>query len=217
MDINSVDICCGLAWGDEAKGKIVSQLAKSKKYNFICRWSGGNNAGHTVYVNNVKYKTHLIPCGIFYNVPSIIGPDCIVHVESFLNEISYLKENNFNVSLVKISPRAHIIKDEHVQEDINTLKAAQGSTSRGIAPCYSDKYRRVGTMAREIDKLKDLWFNINYYKDYNMIHDHFGNNNKLSGAYYVKAPKKSGNIIAFKDKKFKKKSFKKKKFFKKAK
>ena len=158
MDINSVDICCGLAWGDEAKGKIVSQLAKSKKYNFICRWSGGNNAGHTVYVDNVKYKTHLIPCGIFYNVPSIIGPDCIVHVESFLNEISYLKENNFNVSLVKISPRAHIIKDEHVQEDINTLKAAQGSTSRGIAPCYSDKYRRVGIMAREIDKLKDfIW------------------------------------------------------------
>ena len=59
--INFVDICCGLNWGDEAKGKIIAQLAKSKHYNFVCRWAGGNNAGHTVYVNNVKYKTHLIP------------------------------------------------------------------------------------------------------------------------------------------------------------
>ena len=46
--INSVDICCGLAWGDEAKGKIVSQLSKDGKYDFVCRWAGGNNAGHTV-------------------------------------------------------------------------------------------------------------------------------------------------------------------------
>ena len=52
---------CGLAWGDEAKGKIVSQLAKSDKYDFVCRWAGGNNAGHTIYINGKKYKTHLIP------------------------------------------------------------------------------------------------------------------------------------------------------------
>jgi len=49
-----VDVCCGLAWGDEAKGKIVSQLASSGKYNFVCRWAGGHNAGHTIYKNNIK-------------------------------------------------------------------------------------------------------------------------------------------------------------------
>ena len=158
MKIESVDVCCGLAWGDEAKGKIVSQLAKTKKYNFVCRWSGGNNAGHTVYVDDIKYKTHLIPCGIFYNIPSIIGPDCVVHVESFLNEIKYLQSNNFNISLIKISPRAHIITDEHVNEDSATLRKTQGSTSRGIAPCYGDKYKRVGILASQIEELREfMW------------------------------------------------------------
>ena len=114
MNISSVDVCCGLAWGDEAKGKIVASLAKTKRYDFVCRWSGGNNAGHTVYVNGIKYKTHLVPCGIFYNIPSIIGPDCIVHIESFLKEVKYLQENNFDTSLIKISPRAHIVCDEHM-------------------------------------------------------------------------------------------------------
>ena len=85
-DINVVDICCGLAWGDEAKGKIVSQLSKTKYYDFVCRWAGGNNAGHTIYVNNIKYKTHLIPSGIFYGVKCVIGPDCVVNINSFFKE-----------------------------------------------------------------------------------------------------------------------------------
>ena len=87
--INSVDIVSGLAWGDEAKGKIVAQLAKSGKYNYVCRWAGGNNAGHTIYMNNQKYKTHLIPSGVFYNVKSIIGPDCVVNKKSFFEELNY--------------------------------------------------------------------------------------------------------------------------------
>ena len=77
-DIFNVDICCGLAWGDEAKGKITAYLANSGKYDFVCRWAGGNNAGHTIYVNNKKYKTHIIPSGVFFNIPSIIGPDCVI-------------------------------------------------------------------------------------------------------------------------------------------
>tara|TARA_B100001287_G_scaffold276862_1_gene290273 strand:- start:3543 stop:4583 length:1041 start_codon:yes stop_codon:yes gene_type:complete len=163
MSISSVDVCCGLAWGDEAKGKIVAELAKTKKYNFVCRWSGGNNAGHTVYVNGIQYKTHLVPCGIFYNIPSIIGPDCVIHVESFLKEIKYLQDNKFNVSLIKVSPRAHIVTQEHIQEDIDTLKISQGSTSKGIAPCYSDKYRRIGTLASQIEELRDFMWNGKLY------------------------------------------------------
>ena len=54
--INFVDICCGLNWGDEAKGKLVSQLAKSGTYDFVCRWAGGNNAGHTIYINGKRFK-----------------------------------------------------------------------------------------------------------------------------------------------------------------
>ena len=81
--ISNVDIVCGLAWGDEAKGKIIAHLAKSNKYEYVCRWAGGNNAGHTIYINNKKYKTHLIPSGVLFNVKSIIGPDCVVNKEVF--------------------------------------------------------------------------------------------------------------------------------------
>ena len=77
----------GLSWGDEAKGKIVAQLAKSGNYNYVCRWAGGSNAGHTIYINNVKYKTHLIPSGVFFGVKSIIGPECVINKEAFYTEM----------------------------------------------------------------------------------------------------------------------------------
>ena len=102
--IQHVDICCGLSWGDEGKGKIVSQLSKSGEYDFVCRWSGGNNAGHTVYVNNRQYSTHLIPSGIFYGVKSIIGPGCVIHLKSFMQEVNYLQENGFDTTLIMVSP-----------------------------------------------------------------------------------------------------------------
>ncbi len=161
--IEVVDICCGLAWGDEAKGKIVSQLAKENGYDFVCRWSGGNNAGHTVYVNNNKYKTHLIPSGIFYNVKSIIGSDCVLNVKSFFEELEYLENNNFNIKLIKISPNTHIVTDKHIEEDINKLNKQQGTTKRGIAPCYSDKYKRVGLQAKDVPELKEYLWNGKLY------------------------------------------------------
>ena len=156
--INSVDICCGLAWGDEAKGKIIAELSRTGLYDFVCRWAGGNNAGHTVYVNQKKYKTHLIPCGIFYNIKSIIGPDCVINVEAFYKEVQYLKDNGFNTDLIKISRSAQVITDAHIEEDKAKLVESQGSTSKGIAPCYSDKYRRVGVLASSIIDLEPyLW------------------------------------------------------------
>ena len=78
-----VDVCCGLAWGDEAKGKIVAHLSNTKEYDYVCRWAGGNNAGHTIYINNKKYKTHLVPSGVFFDIKSIIGPDCVIEKEGF--------------------------------------------------------------------------------------------------------------------------------------
>ena len=156
--INYVDICCGLNWGDEAKGKIVSYLAKVGDYNFVCRWAGGNNAGHTIYKNNIKYKTHLIPSGIFYDIPSIIGPDCVINIKSFFEEIHYLKKNNFNTNIIYISPKAHVITEEHINEDMSLLHNSQGTTGKGIAPCYKDKYARKGVLAKDIEELKPyLW------------------------------------------------------------
>jgi adenylosuccinate synthase len=165
--IENVDICCGLAWGDEGKGKVVSYLAKVGKYDFVCRWAGGNNAGHTIVKEGKRFKTNLIPSGIFYGVPSIIGPDCVINIEDFYRELDYLKEEGFDISLVKVSPRAHIISSEHITEDRERYQARLGTTARGIAPCYRDKYARIGKRVRDCAELfsghiwdEKLWGNI---------------------------------------------------------
>ncbi len=155
--LKHVDICCGLAWGDEAKGKIVSELAKSGEYDMICRWGGGQNAGHTIYIDGIKYKTNLIPGGVFYNIPSIIGPDCVVNEKGFIEEINYLKSKGFSTDCIKISPKTHIITDNHIEEDKRNY-GNQGTTSKGIAPCYRDKYARIGIQAKDHDFFKTfLW------------------------------------------------------------
>ena len=162
-NISYVDICCGLAWGDEAKGKIVSYLSKNGAYDFVCRWAGGNNAGHTIYINGTKYKTHLIPSGIFYGIKSIIGPDCVVNIDAFFEELIYLEQNGFNTDLIKISPKAHIVTEEHINEDKSKYSGKLGTTSRGIAPCYRDKYARTGTRAFEIKELQEYIWDENLY------------------------------------------------------
>ena len=157
MNINNVDICCGLNWGDEAKGKIIAQLTKKGNYNFVCRWAGGSNAGHTIYINNNKYKTHIVPSGIFFNVTSVIGPDCVININEFQNEINYLKDHGFNTDLIKISPKAHLITNDHVNEDIEKYKH-QGTTAKGIAPCYRDKFGRTGIRIKDVEYFRPyLW------------------------------------------------------------
>ena len=76
--IDYVDIVYGLSWGDERKGKITNALAEN--YDYVCRWNGGPNAGHTVYVDGVKNKTHIVPSGIFKDKVSVIGPVCVFHI-----------------------------------------------------------------------------------------------------------------------------------------
>lgn len=153
--VDNVDVIYGLAWGDEGKGKISNAIAKD--YDYVCRWNGGPNAGHTVYLNGQKYKTHIIPCGIFQNKKSIIGPGCVLHIDKFFDELSYLNQNGFDGSLVKVHPNAHIITDEHIERDLNTLKGKLGTTGQGIAPCYSDKMLRCGIQAKKKLDKKWLW------------------------------------------------------------
>ena len=160
--INYVDVIYGLAWGDEGKGKISNAIAKD--YDYVCRWNGGPNAGHTVYLDGKKYKTHIIPCGIFQNKKSIIGPGCVLHIKKFFEEIKYLSENGFDTSLVKVHPNAHVITDEHIEKDMNNLKGKLGTTGQGIAPCYADKMMRCGIQAKK--ELNEEWlWNGNLYGD----------------------------------------------------
>ena len=123
----------------------------------VCRWNGGPNAGHTVYINDKKYKTHIIPCGVFKNKPSIIGPNCVINVDKFFDEIEYLEKEGFDTSLVKVSHRAHIITEKHIQYDLAFLKQRLGTTGQGIAPAYADKAIRLGKLARDYIDKKYLW------------------------------------------------------------
>jgi adenylosuccinate synthase len=146
--IEYVDIVAGLAWGDEGKGKVISQLSRNP-YDIIARWAGGSNAGHTVYLNSKKYKTHIIPSGIFRGKLSYIGPGCVLNVKSFLKEVDYLKENGFDTSLIKVSPRTFIVEEKHIAEDAKKLSVKLGTTSSGIAPAYSEKAARSGRRASQ--------------------------------------------------------------------
>ena len=156
--VNSADVVCGLAWGDEAKGKITAHLAASQKYDCVARWAGGSNAGHTIWMApGAVYKTHVIPSGVFFNKPSIIGPGCVVHKKKFFKEMEYLDSRGFDTSLVKISPRAHVVTDSHIEADTSKLVASLGTTGSGIAPCYSAKAARVGLQAKDVFSSEFLW------------------------------------------------------------
>jgi len=152
--IQNVDVVYDGAWGDSGKGKVTHILASKKThsrknyYNFVCRFQGGQNAGHTIYHNGKKYSTHIVPAGVFHGITSVIGPNCVVNIDGFYKEIEELKAGGINTSLVKVHPLAHIVTNEHIAEDKATL-GHLGTTSQGIAPAYRDKAARKGLLAKD--------------------------------------------------------------------
>ncbi len=152
--IEVADIIYGLAWGDEGKGKITSAMAHN--YDYVCRWNGGPNAGHTVYVNGKKYKTHIVPSGIFAGKKCVIGPGCVIHIDKMLEELRMLTMAGFDINLVKIHPNAHIITEDHIAYDKEFLSHL-GTTAQGIAPCYADKMLRKGKRAVEVLESNWIW------------------------------------------------------------
>ncbi|MFA4831158.1 MAG: adenylosuccinate synthase [Patescibacteria group bacterium] len=143
---DQITIVVGSQWGDEGKGKITDFFAD--KADYIVRFQGGNNAGHTVIVGDETYKLHLIPSGIISpSVISIIGNGVVVDPAVLLKEISDLKKRGIEPNL-KVSERAHVIMPYHIAMD-ETLSGHQGSlgagsTKRGIAPVCADKMYRHG-------------------------------------------------------------------------
>lgn len=156
----------GAQWGDEGKGKITDFFAGESDY--VVRFHGGNNAGHTVIVNGNTFKLHLIPSGIVYDEPiSIIGNGVVVDPKALLDEIAYVKHKGINPKLM-VSDRAHVIMPYHIILD-GALSGHQGSlaagsTRRGIAPVYADKMFRNGI--RMIDLLEPAVFREKLEKGY---------------------------------------------------
>lgn len=148
--MTKADLIVGIQWGDEGKGKIVDML--SQNYDLVCRSGGGHNAGHTIWVDGVKYALHLVPSGILHpNIINIIGNGVVVNPEVLIKEMSQFKnlEGRFY-----ISDRAHLNLAYHslIDQAKERLKGdkAIGTTGKGIGPAYADKINRTGHRVGEL-------------------------------------------------------------------
>ncbi|MBY9021587.1 MAG: adenylosuccinate synthase [Candidatus Lokiarchaeota archaeon] len=143
-NFNTIAVC-GLSWGDEGKGKITDYLAQ--KSDIVVRYNGGNNAGHTIVADGIKYKFKLIPSGAPLEKEVVIGNGCVIDPKVLLEEIDNLIKLNKKVNL-KISSTAHVIFPFHIAldglEEKTKGKYSAGTTKRGIGPTYSDKAGRWG-------------------------------------------------------------------------
>lgn len=140
-------VIVGLQWGDEGKGKLIDILAKDADY--IVRYQGGNNAGHTVVVNGKSHIFHLIPSGILHkDTICLIGNGVVIDPEALLEEIEKLKKEKIDYhGRLKISNQAHVIFPYHrIMDSLRESKRHLriGTTGRGIGPCYADKVARCG-------------------------------------------------------------------------
>ena len=135
----------GLQWGDEAKGKIVDLLGD--QFDFVVRYNGGANAGHTVVVNGKTFKLSLLPTGVIRaNMRSVIGNGVVVYPPRFLEEVETLRTGGIDLSgSLSLSDHAHVIFPYHMEEERLAESSAEGkigTTGRGIGPCYQDKVGR---------------------------------------------------------------------------
>lgn len=158
--MGKVDVVQGLFYGDEGKGKIIDYL--SQKADIAVRATGGDNAGHTIKVDGVKYAMHLIPSGILSgHTIAVIGNGVVVNPEVLLVEIKNLEEHGYDVkNHLKISDKVHIILSYHPMLDKAEENAREnkiGTTGKGMGPVFCDKYSRYGLRLEEfyMDGLKE--------------------------------------------------------------
>ena len=156
-------------WGDEGKGKVVDLLAE--KARIVMRFSGGDNAGHTVVNLYGEFKLHLIPSGIFYrHAICLIGNGVVINPAVLISEMDQLNERGIDTTRLYISDRAHLIMPYHIlldslEEELRAGKAL-GTTRKGVGPAFTDKAARLGIRAGDLlDKetlLERLRFTLEY-------------------------------------------------------
>ncbi|MFB7129973.1 adenylosuccinate synthase [Kitasatospora xanthocidica] len=146
-------VLVGAQWGDEGKGKATDLLGGSVDY--VVRYQGGNNAGHTVVIGDQKYALHLLPSGILSpNVTPVIGNGVVIDPAVLLSELAGLNDRGIDTSKLLISGNAHLITPYHRTLDKVTErflgKRRIGTTGRGIGPTYADKINRVGIRVQDL-------------------------------------------------------------------
>lgn len=151
-------VVVGLQWGDEGKGKICHLLCSWA--DWIVRFQGGNNAGHTIVFDNKQYVLHLVPSGILYpGKKCVIGNGVVIDPVELVKEIDFLKKQKIKIrNRLFIASTCHIILPYHKYLDAarEEMKSRVGTTRRGIGPAYGDKFARVGI--RMVDYLEDDTF-----------------------------------------------------------
>ncbi len=146
-------VIIGAQWGDEGKGKATDLLAD--RIDYVVKFNGGNNAGHTVVIGDQKYALHLLPSGILTDgVVPVIGNGVVVDIEVLFDELTALASRGVDVSKLVVSANAHVITQYHRTLDKVTErflgKRQIGTTGRGIGPAYADKINRVGIRIQDI-------------------------------------------------------------------
>ena len=146
-------VLVGAQWGDEGKGKATDLLGD--RVDYVVRYQGGNNAGHTVVIGDQKYALHLLPSGILSpNVTSVIGNGVVIDPAVLLEEIKGLNERGIDTSNLKISTNAHLITPYHRTIDKVSERflgnSKIGTTGRGIGPAYADKINRIGIRVQDL-------------------------------------------------------------------
>ena len=146
-------VVIGAQWGDEGKGKITDILAEHS--DLICRYQGGNNAGHTIVRDGEEFKLHLIPSGILYPAKTCaIGNGVVIDPHILFGEIEALRSRGISAENLRISANAHLIMPYHIlldggfEKQLGKFKI--GTTGRGIGPCYIDKFARVGIRVQDL-------------------------------------------------------------------
>ena len=146
-------VVLGAQWGDEGKGKVTDFFASTADY--VVRFQGGNNAGHTIVVGENKIALSLTPSGVLYpNCTPVIGSGCVVDIGFLKQELEMLNEKNINTDKLVISANAHVVMpyhkllDELIEESLGENKI--GTTKKGIGPCYADKIQRKGIRIQDL-------------------------------------------------------------------
>ncbi len=158
--MSKIDILIGAQWGDEGKGKWVDYLCPD--FAVIARFQGGNNAGHTIYVEGEKQVLHLLPSGVFHNKLCVLLSGVVIDPMQLLMEIEGVRKSyGFVDQHLIVSEKAHTITPFHVAKDIanEKMKNKIGTTKKGIGPSYGSKVSRTGlSMVHYVDKNKrEAW------------------------------------------------------------
>ncbi|WP_456432521.1 adenylosuccinate synthase [Nitratifractor sp.] len=156
MSNNRADLIVGLQWGDEGKGKIVDHMAQT--HDYVCRFAGGHNAGHTIVVEGKKYALHLIPSGVLNpDAKNIVGNGVVLSPADFIEEMRQFEDLEGRLF---ISDKAHLLLPYHAEIDRARERLrggrAIGTTGKGIGPAYGDKVARVGHRVGELSDPRKL-------------------------------------------------------------